>query len=362
MTITNLPLVSVIIPAYNAEKYIAETLHSVINQFYQNIEILVVNDGSQDRTGEIVRVIAEKDKRVILLEQQNAGVAAARNLAIKKSQGEFIAPIDADDIWYPENLKKQVQCLLNSDNNVGLVYSWSVHINEQGLPTGCIRASHIEGNVYKTLICHNFLANASATLIRRSCFDKVGGYNCKLKEQNAQGCEDWELYLRMAEHYQFKVVPEFLIGYRQLANSMSKDFSQMAKSHCLMLQEVKQKHPEIPAFLYRLSSSSFDVYLAHQSNQYHQYENTIFWLIQALRQDCITPFFRYSLYILVIKSIVGKLFKKNTLLMDKQKNVNISKLQNNWNHVESIKQKISLKVQLLVGNLLHFSLQLISSI
>ncbi|BAT55521.1 glycosyl transferase family 2 [Nostoc sp. NIES-3756] len=354
------PLVSVIIPAYNAEKYIYETLKSVINQTYKNLEILVVNDGSQDRTKEIVKAIAQQDHRIKLLEQANSGVAAARNLAIAKSQGEFIAPIDADDIWYPENLEKQVQCFLNSDNNVGLVYSWSIDIDEQGLPTGCIRAANIEGNVYKTLICHNFIGNASASLIRRSYLEKVGGYNCKLKEQNAQGCEDWELYLRIAEHYQFRVVPEFFIGYRKIIDSMSRDFRRMAKSHSLMLQEVKQKHPEIPSFLYRLSSSSFYMYLAHQSHQCHQYRNTILWLIQALRKDCITPVFRYGLYTLAIKSILGKLSKSYIFLNRREKIINnLNKKNNLKNSVPTLSQ-VSLKFKLLVGNVLHISLQLMS--
>jgi glycosyltransferase involved in cell wall biosynthesis len=99
----NQPLVSVIIPAYNAENFIAKTLESVLSQTYQNIEVLVVDDGSTDTTAEIVKSFVQKDSRVSLLQQSNAGVAAARNLAIEKSKGEYIAPIDADDIWYPQN-------------------------------------------------------------------------------------------------------------------------------------------------------------------------------------------------------------------------------------------------------------------
>lgn len=112
-----LPLVSVIIPAYNAEFFIEKTLNSVLSQTYKNIEVLVVDDGSQDRTAEIITSIAKIDSRVFLLQQSNAGVAAARNLAINKCRGEYIAPIDADDIWYPQNLEKQVQCMLQDPEN-----------------------------------------------------------------------------------------------------------------------------------------------------------------------------------------------------------------------------------------------------
>jgi len=225
----DLPLVSVIIPAYNAEDFIGRTLKSVLSQTYKNIEVLVVDDGSLDRTTEIIEPFAEKDHRVILLKQLNAGVAAARNLAIEKSKGEYIAPIDADDIWYPQKLEKQVQCMLEADQSVGLVYAWSAYIDTEDNIIGEYTSFHylnmrsIEGYVHPAMIQMNLIGNGSVPLIRRSCFDKIGFYNCKLKEQNAQGCEDWDIYLRIAEVYEFRVVPEFLIGYRQLIGSMSRE-------------------------------------------------------------------------------------------------------------------------------------------
>ena len=135
---TESPLISVIIPAYNAEIFIRRTLDSILAQTYTNIEILVVDDGSQDRTAEIVESFVEKDSRVTLLKQKNAGVATARNLAIEKSNGEYIAPIDADDIWYPQKLEKQAQCILEADQSIGLVYAWSVRIDEDDVIVGTI--------------------------------------------------------------------------------------------------------------------------------------------------------------------------------------------------------------------------------
>jgi glycosyltransferase involved in cell wall biosynthesis len=360
---SNSPLVSVIIPAYNAEQFIERTLNSVLCQIYQHLEILVVDDGSTDRTAEIVKSIAQQDHRVILLQQPNSGVAAARNLGIQKSKGEFIAPIDADDIWYPQNLEKQVRCLLQSEPSVGLVYSWSLNIDEEDSPIEGFCASKIEGKVYKTLLCHNFIGNASATLIRRTCFEKVGGYNCQMKEQNAQGCEDWELYLRIAEHYQFRVLPEFHVGYRKIINSMSGDYSKMAKSHSLMLQAVRQRHPEIPAALYRLSSSSFYMYLAEQSHQRSNYRSILLWLYRALQADCVTPLLRWSLYVLLIKSCLGLLVEQIISLI---LSVYQALVEFNWpsksnrrvlatSEVNSRGGSISIKVWL--GNILHRSIQ-----
>ena len=300
----NQPLVSVIIPAYNAEQFIAKTLESVLSQTYQNIEILVIDDGSTDTTAEVVKSFAQKDSRIILLRQSNAGVAAARNLAIQKSQGEYIAAIDADDIWYPQNLEKQVKCLIKSEPSVGIAYSWSVDINEQDLLTGGFYNSTIQGEVYTALIYKYFIGNASSSLIRRACFEKIGDYNCKFKRENAQGCEDWELHIRIAEHYQFKVVPEYLVGYRQITSSMSCNYAAMAKSHSLIMADVRQRHPEIPSSVYRWSSSSFYIYLAFRSSSTDNHRSTLSWLYRACKEDFLMVILRHNLYFMSIKSIL----------------------------------------------------------
>ncbi len=318
------PLVSVIIPSYNAETFIARTLESVLSQTYKNLEVLVVDDGSQDQTAEIVREFAKKDTRVTLLQQQNSGVAAARNLGIEKSKGEFIAPLDADDIWYPENIEKQVQCFLNSNSSVGLVYSWSVDIDKQDRLTGEFRAARIEGEVYVTLLCHDFIANASCVLIRRSCLEKCGGYNSKLRENNGQGGEDWDLYLRLAEQYQFRVVPEFLVGYRKHPNSMSCNYTAMAKSRELIWETINHKYPSIPPIIEQLSNSSFYMYLASQSSRTGQHKSTLFWIYKALQNDWITPFLRLGFYILPIKSIVMMLTQPILLKISKKYQFSIS--------------------------------------
>lgn len=310
-----LPLVSVIIPAYNAEMFLEKTLDSVLAQTYKNIEVLVVDDGSQDRTAEIVERVAQRDHRVLLLRQSNAGVASARNLAIQKSKGEYIAPIDADDIWFPQNLEKQVQCMLEAQQSVGLVYSWSLEIDEEGLLTGEFFTSNIEGEVYTDLVYKYFLGNASASLIRRACLEKVDGYNCKLKEQNAQGCEDWDLYLRIAEYYQFRVVPEFLVGYRKIFSSMSCNYASMAKSHSLIMADVCQRHPEIISNIYQWSSSNFYVYLAGKSSQSGSHWSTLFWLYKALKSDFIMTLLRHNLYILSIQSILKLIARPLTSLV-----------------------------------------------
>ncbi len=300
----SLPLVSVIIPAYNAEDFIRATLESVLSQTYKNIEVIVVDDGSRDRTVEIVECFAARDNRVILIQQVNSGVAAARNCAIQKSKGEYIAPIDADDIWFPKKLEKQVQCMLQAKPSVGLVYTWSAFIDEEGLLTGGYCASNRQGKVLTTLVYTYIAGNASVPLIRRSCLDKVGLYNTKLKEQGAQGCEDWDIALRIAEHYEFCVVPEFLVGYRQVFGSMSRNTLIMEKSYNLVIGNIQFQYPEIPKSIYNLSRSEFYFYLAWTSKVSGDHWRTLTWLSKAVLLDSENLLQRPILYKYFILAIL----------------------------------------------------------
>ena len=281
------PLVSVIVPAYNAKTYIAHTLNSVISQTYKNIEVIVVDDGSCDGTAQIVETIAQRDARITLLHQSNSGVAAARNLAIQKSRGEYIATIDADDIWYPQKIEKQVHCMLHAEPGTGLVYAWSVLIDERGLLTGGFITSDIEGDVFPLLIFSNFIGNSSAPLIRRVCFDQVGGYSPRLFKLNAQGCEDRDIYLRIAESYKFRVVKEFLVGYRKVNSSMSINYRSMENSNYIVIGAIKQRYSDIPSFVYRWSRSNYYLYLSRQSRSCGHCWTSILYLYKAARMDLV---------------------------------------------------------------------------
>lgn len=298
----HIPLVSVIIPAYNAAGLIERTLSSVLNQTYSRLEVLVVDDGSTDQTAAVVEAMTRRDPRIILLRQSNSGVAAARNLGIEQAKGEFIAPLDADDLWYPTQLQRQIDCFLSNPASVGVVYSWSIDIDADDCPTGGFHAATIEGDVHTTLLCHNFLGNASCTMIRRSSLLSVGGYNSELRLQQAQGCEDWDLYLRLAACCEFLAVPEFLVGYRKIEQSMSRDYRTMARSQALMLETVKIQRPAIPEFLHRLSRSSFYLYLARQCSLGGDDRNTLFWLGETLAAEAITPLLRPGFYRMAIES------------------------------------------------------------
>jgi glycosyltransferase involved in cell wall biosynthesis len=237
------PLVSVIIPAFNAGEFISETLNSVIAQAYVNLEIIVVDDGSTDDTAAIVNSFVLKDSRISMLRQNNSGVAAARNAGIHRCSGHFIAPLDADDICFPNRIAEQVLAMQAAGTETGVIYSWSVSIDGDSNLTGQVNACRYECDVAAEMLFSNIVGNASASLIRKECIDRVGEYDTLFYERDAQGCEDRDLYLRVAEQYQFSVVRQIHVGYRTSAQAMSCDHERMSRSHDVMIEKFRTRHP-----------------------------------------------------------------------------------------------------------------------
>jgi glycosyltransferase involved in cell wall biosynthesis len=295
--ISSQPLVSVIIPAYNAEKFIVRTLESVLSQTYKNIEVLVINDGSTDRTVEIVESFAQKESRMRILHQPNLGPSAARNCGIQSSKGEFIAFIDADDIWHKEKIQAQVECFQRSGRSVGLVYSWSMIIDESGSPLTGI-AHQYSGNILAELIHSNFVGNGSSAMIRRSCLKEIGNFNVDLR-----GPEDWDMYLRVAERYEFQVVPKYHIGYTRVLSSISANYENQERGMAAVLDKFQQGHPNIPKSLFRLSRSRACFYLAGRSNDLGRYVASLGFLLRCLLLDPARVF-SSEYYLAMIKWLV----------------------------------------------------------
>ena len=260
--LTSAPLVSVIIAAYNAERYIRTTCLSVLNQTYSTIEIIVIDDGSTDRTAEIVQALADADPRIRLVRQANRGTAAARNRAIAEARGEFIAPVDADDLWHPTKLERQVRRLQACGPDTGMVYCWWTWIDGDDVVLDRSPRWLIEGHVAAKLIEVNFSGSTSVPVYRRKCIDAVGGYSVTFKEQGCPGCEDWDLAIRVAEQYAVSVVPAVLVGYRRRPNSMSAQYQTMWRSYGRVVSGVAERAPSIGPHVLRRSNEQFALYLA----------------------------------------------------------------------------------------------------
>ena len=231
------PLVSVVIPAFNAAATLAETIASVLNQTFPNIEVIVVDDGSTDETARIAAEFSERDARVCLLQKTNEGVASARNYGIEVAKGEFIAPIDADDLWHPTRVEKHLSKIISSPD-VALVYSPFRLIDKENRLISSSPRFTIRGHVILRNMAINFVGNGSGILIRRSVIQEFGGYSVSLRNMELEGCEDFLLQLHVASRYRFEVVPEYLIGYRQGPATMSANQARMDQSRLYVTELI----------------------------------------------------------------------------------------------------------------------------
>lgn len=245
-------LISVVIPVYNGEKTIGETLQSVLNQTYKNLEVVVINDGSKDSTAAIVEEF--QDNRIKLCSYPNAGLAASRNRGIDQSSGDYISFTDADDVWTPEKLADQLTAL-KQHPDAAVAYSWTDYIDEQSqfLQAG----THISasGNVFAKLLEINFIESGSNVLIRRDALKTVGDFDVTLT-----AAEDWDMWLRLAKKYEFVAVPSVQVLYRRML-SMSSNVVRQERECVKVLERALADAPESLQPLKRKSLAKLYKYL-----------------------------------------------------------------------------------------------------
>lgn len=228
----NSPLISVIIPVYNGEKTIEETIASLLQQTYSNWEMIVIDDGSSDRTPILIQDILAQHPQIqgSLVSYPQTGACASRNRGAALAQGKFLAFLDADDVWTADKLELQLEALQNSPG-AKVAYSWTDYIDITGkflYPGG--HATH-QGNVYEYLLLSNFLENGSNALICRDAFRNVGGF-----DESVTGVDEWDLFIRMAQPSEFScefvVIPQVQVFYRLSNQSLSARIDRQA-SECL---------------------------------------------------------------------------------------------------------------------------------
>lgn len=228
------PLVSVAMPCYNEEKYIRESIESVLNQTYRNVEIVVVDDGSTDGSADIIR-----EYPVRLRQQENLGGVEATNNAVASTTGEFVMPMSTDDILDSHYLEKTVPILADSDPKVSTVYTWIQAFGDEHWLHRCPRFDF-------DLLKHNY--NYINGVLRRSAWDAMGGMRPIPIEGRPRGCglEDWDLNLRLAKAgWDFILVPEPLYFLRVHAGSNSV--------------QMAVRNPERQAAVRRLNPTIFPV-------------------------------------------------------------------------------------------------------
>lgn len=249
-----MPAISVIIPAYNAESTILKTIESVQQQSFLDFELIIINDGSTDRTLELIDI---QDSRIKIFCYENGGVSVARNRGTSHATGDFITFLDADDLWTPDKLELQIAALLKHPE-AGVAYSWTCFLDEQGKSLYTANPVLFEGNVYAKLLLWNFLYSGSNPLIRRQALESVGGFDSTLTHG-----EDWEFYLRLAANWSFVVVPKPQVLYRQTSSSASSKIEVMEKEVLRAIEKAFLTAPLELQYLKNQSRANFYQFLAH---------------------------------------------------------------------------------------------------
>ena len=223
--------VSVIMPAYNSSSFIEESISSILDQTFENLELIIIDDGSTDETLIIAKRWAETDNRLVVLSQKNKGVSAARNTAISKASGEILAFCDSDDVWYPNKLEKQLISLGEAD--------WS-HCDSRYVGIGfddktVYRSTYsrlFSGLIFKQLAIENFLTTSSL-VIRKSVYEKYNGF-----DEALQALEDWKLWLQIAKEHPIVLCNEVLLDYRVQPQSTSRNARSLLPVHLEILDET----------------------------------------------------------------------------------------------------------------------------
>lgn len=252
-----MPLISVIIPVFNGEKTILETIESVLNQTFTDIELIVIDDGSRDSTLSVVSKV--RDPRLKIFSYTNAGVANSRNRGLSHASGKFVAFLDADDLWTPDKLEAQLKALMENPQ-AAVAYSWVDYIDQSGKFFRAANRVAITGDLYEKMLVNSVLENGSNPLIRKQAFAEVGGFN-----QEFSPADDWDMWLRLSARYHFVAVPAPQILYRMSPCSASSNVLKMESACLKMLKEAFNQAPESLQYLKKNALAGLYRYLVSRA-------------------------------------------------------------------------------------------------
>ncbi|MEH2023499.1 glycosyltransferase [Nostoc sp.] len=258
-TSKKLPKISVIIPAYNSENTIKHTIQSVLNQTFSDLELIVINDGSQDSTLEVVTQI--QDSRIKVFSYSNAGGNVSRNRGLHRAVGEFVSFLDADDLWTPDKLQSQLKAL-QENVTAKVAYSWTDYINANGQFILSGKRINVNENVYEKLLLNNFLENGSNPLICRKALITLGGF-----DESLNAAQDWDMWLRLASKFNFICVPSVQILYRISANSVSSNLVRQEKACLQVLERAYKERPSTLKHGWNISLANLYKYLTCKALQ-----------------------------------------------------------------------------------------------
>ena len=273
------PTVSVVIPTYNRLDLLPRAIDSVLNQTYDNLECLVINDASQEDPRSIVEGYADERLRYFV-HDVNKGLGAARNTGIKNASEKYVAFLDDDDEWLPTKLEKQVQLIEQASSEVALVYTWMNYYTQSG---ELIRKYHptYEGDIFPQVLDGQPIGAGSTLLARKCVIDEVGGFD----ESLPRGI-DGDFIRRTARNYKIKYVPEVLVkyyvdhGHERITSSDPQGIRNAIHGERIKFEkfgEELQNHPDRASNIY--------IQIADHYTQLRDWQNVAKYYIKAISTD-----------------------------------------------------------------------------
>lgn len=236
--------IDVVIPVYNGERYIIDAIASVDRQTYRPERIIVVDDGSTDNTEGLVSAYRGSTP-IDYIKKPNGGLSSARNAGIQRCTADLVALLDADDEWIEDKLEKQVEVFLRSEfDNLAIVYCKYLIIDENGELSTEHHVTELDptlrGQIFEKLLGGNLVtSSASGVLVRRDCFNQAG-----LFDETLKAAEDWDMWLRIAQSYEFDYVGQILVKIRRHSQNMQKDYTHMFRNELLFFQKWAARIPK----------------------------------------------------------------------------------------------------------------------
>jgi glycosyltransferase involved in cell wall biosynthesis len=272
------PAVSVVVPTYNAAKYLPDAVQSVLSQSFADAEVIVVDDGSTDDTA---AVMSRFGSPVQCVRQENRGVAEARNRGLKHSRGRYVAFLDADDTWLPNKLERQLQALAGGLGQRACYSAYTI-CNEALEPLAVQRSLRSGSALEDLLLRGNVIGNICTVLCERALFTGVGGFDADLSQ-----CADWDMWIRLAPVTEFLYLDEPLVNYRQHGASMSRR-PDLLERDSLRVLEKGFGLPTVPAAVRTRRRAAYGRnYMVLAGTYFHarRYRDFIRCLVRALPLD-----------------------------------------------------------------------------
>ncbi len=267
------------VPAFNAQDTLRDTLKSAVASTYRSIEIIVVDDGSTDGTLSVAEELAAGDSRIRITRQENGGLSAALNSGFAIAEGDYVARLDADDLWHPSKLEAQVN--FAADNpEIAFIYAFARYIDDGSRvirdgPTQMFPRWALCRGIYESVV-----GGGSSALMKRSAVEEAGGCDKSFKSW-----EDLLLQVAISARHPVGFVPQYLVGYRLREGSLTSDIGSMLSGWRAARARLQSEYQNVPSFIHAWAHGTRCAMFAEGYAWRGDYRRSAVTLLEALRQD-----------------------------------------------------------------------------